>query len=120
MAITIGASQGHLQLNVFKPLIIKNILHSIRILSDAINSFSLNCLEGLQANHFQIQQHLNRSLMLVTALNPHIGYDKASIVAKKAHSEGITLRESAISLGYLTKEQFDEWVDPKEMINSRF
>lgn len=114
-----GASQGHLQLNVFKPLIIRNVLHSIRILSDVINSFEENCLEGLKANPQRIKEHLDRSLMLVTALNSHIGYDKASIIAKKAYSEEITLKEAAMALKYLTEEQFDEWIRPEEMIGSR-
>ncbi|KGG52516.1 hypothetical protein DI09_163p10, partial [Mitosporidium daphniae] len=110
---------ANLQLNVFKPVIIKNVLQSIRLLSDAIISFDKHCISGIQPNTKRIEWLMNQSLMLVTALNPHIGYDKAAKVAKKAHIEGITLKEAAISLGFLTDEQFDTWVKPENMIGPK-
>ncbi|NEU30759.1 class II fumarate hydratase [bacterium LRH843] len=118
---TIGfaASQGHFQLNVFKPVIIYNVLQSIRLLADAITSFHDNCLVGLEANEDVIEQHVERSLMLVTALNPHIGYEKAAEIAKLAFSENTTLKEAAIRTGYLTEEQFDKIVDPRLMIQPK-
>ena len=115
-AVTIGGSNGHFELNVFKPLIIRNVLQSTTLLGDAMNSFQTNCVEGIVANREKIDQILNESLMLVTALNPHIGYDKAAAIAKKAHKEGTTLKESALDLGYLTEQQFKEWVIPSNMI----
>ena len=114
-AITIGGSQGNFELNVFKPMMIHNLLHSVRILSDSMRSFREKCVEGIVPNKNMIQNHLENSLMLVTALNNHIGYDKAAKIAKKAHEEGTTLRESALELGYLTNEEFDQWVRPKDM-----
>ena len=114
-AITIGGSQGNFELNVFKPMMIYNLLHSIRLLSDACVAFGERCIEGLEANEDNIQKHLDNSLMLVTALNNHIGYDKAAKIAKNAHENGLTLRESAIGLGLLTNKQFDDWVRPEEM-----
>lgn len=116
VTITIAGSNGHLELNVFKPVIITNVLQSIGLLSDVCNSFTKNCLEGLTANEAKIEKSLYDSLMLVTALNPHIGYDKAAQIAKKAHKENSTLKESAIQLGFLNEEQFDEWVRPENMI----
>lgn len=116
VAITIGGASGHFELNVFKPLIIANVLRSITLLADAARSFTDRCVSGIQANTPRIEKLLQESLMLVTALNPHIGYDKAAIIAKKAHTQGITLREAGVSLGYLTSEQFDAWVKPQEMI----
>jgi fumarate hydratase class II len=118
-AITIGGSQGNFELNVFKPMMIHNLLHSIRILSDACVAFGERCIDGLEANRENIQNHLDNSLMLVTALNNHIGYDKAAKIAKNAHENGLTLRESAIGLGLLTNKQFDEWVRPEEMIGPK-
>lgn len=115
VAVTVGGSQGHLELNVYKPVIIHNVLQSGRLLADACRSFTNNCLIGLQANYGRIEQLLQQSLMLVTALNPHIGYDNAAKVAKKAHKENITLREAAIALKLLTAEQFDHWVKPENM-----
>jgi fumarate hydratase class II len=115
VAVTVGGSQGHLELNVYKPVIIHNVLQSGRLLADACRSFTNNCLIGLQANQSRIDQLLQQSLMLVTALNPHIGYDNAAKVAKKAHKENITLREAAIALKLLTAEQFDRWVKPENM-----
>jgi len=115
-AITLGGMNGHFELNVFRPMIIRNILESINLINDGVNSFIDNCLVGIIANQERITELLNNSLMLVTALNPYIGYDNSAKIAKKAHKEGLTLKESAIALGLLTKEQFDEWVDPKKMI----
>jgi fumarate hydratase class II len=118
-AITMGGSQGNFELNVFKPMMIHNLLHSIRLLSDACVSFGERCIEGLEANEEMIQKHLDSSLMLVTALNNHIGYDKSAKIAKNAHEKGITLRESALELGLLTNEQFDEWVRPEDMTSPK-
>lgn len=116
VAITIGGSNGHFELNVFKPLIAANFLQSARLLGDACVSFDLNCAVGIEPNTPMIQQHLENSLMLVTALNPYIGYENAAAIAKKAHKEGTSLRAAALSLGLLTSEQFDEWVKPEDMI----
>ena len=115
-AITLGGMNGHFELNVFRPMIIRNILESINLISDGVNSFIDNCLVGIVANNERITELLNNSLMLVTALNPYIGYDNSAKIAKKAHKDGTTLKESALALGLLTEEQFDEWVDPKKMI----
>ncbi len=115
LATSFGGSQGNFELNVYKPVMIHNFLHSVRLLHDAIGSFVEFCIEGIQINREQIDKHLKHSLMLVTALNPHIGYDKAAQVAKNAHKKQISLRESAIELGYLTGEQFDQMVIPEEM-----
>lgn len=104
MAVTIGGANGHFELNVFKPMIIRNILHSIVLLADACESFNLNCVSGIKANTERINKLMNESLMLVTALNPHIGYDKAAKIAKTAHKEGTTLKEQAVKLGFLTPE----------------
>ena len=117
-AITIGGSQGNFELNVFKPMMIHNLLHSIRILSDSMRSFRENCVVGIEPNENAIQSHLENSLMLVTALNNHIGYDKSAKIAKKAHEDGTTLREAAMELGYLTSEEFDNWVRPKDMVGN--
>ena len=115
-AITLGGMNGHFELNVFRPMIIRNVLESINLISDGVNSFIDNCLVGIVANHERITELLNNSLMLVTALNPYIGYDNSAKIAKKAHKDGTTLKESALALDLLTEEQFDEWVDPKKMI----
>ena len=115
-AITIGGTQGNFELNVFKPMMIHNLLHSIRLLTDSCRSFREKCVEGLKANKQVIQDHLENSLMLVTALNNHIGYDKAAKIAKNAHEKGLTLRESGIELGYLTNIQYDKWIKPEKMI----
>ena len=115
-AIAIGGSHGHLQLNVFKPMMITNLLHSARLLGDAAESFNKHCAIGIMPNEGAIKRHLDNSLMLVTALNTHIGYEKAAAIAKKAHKEGTTLREAAIALGHLTDEEFTAWVNPLEMI----
>lgn len=116
VAITIGGANGHFELNVFKPLIAANFLQSARLLGDACVSFDVNCAVGIEPNTPMIQQHLENSLMLVTALNPYIGYENAAAIAKKAHKEGTSLRAAAMSLGLLTSEQFDEWVKPEDMI----
>ncbi|MCX7606733.1 MAG: class II fumarate hydratase [Bacteroidia bacterium] len=115
-AITCGAFQGHLELNVFKPLIIYNILESVRLLSDACHSFTDNCIVGIQPNPSVIRRHLDRSLMLVTALNPVIGYEKAAKIAQKAHKEDKTLKEAASELGFLTPEEFDAHIRPENMV----
>ncbi|RGB34307.1 fumarate hydratase [Rhizophagus diaphanus] len=117
--ISISGSNGHFELNVFKPVLIKNLLHSIRILGDASVSFTNNCVVGIKANEERINNIMQQSLMLVTALNPHIGYDKAATVAKNAYKENLTLKESAIKLGLLTSEQFDEYVKPEKMLGPK-
>ncbi len=114
-AVAMAGARGNLELNVCKPVIIANVLHSVHLLTDASDTFTRFCVTGITPNEPRIRQHLENSLMLVTALNPLIGYDKAAEVAKKAHKEGITLRESALALGYLTGEQFDQAVRPESM-----
>ncbi|WP_271411093.1 class II fumarate hydratase [Pseudomonas sp. Q1-7] len=117
---TIGfaASQGHLQLNVFKPVIVHNLLQSIRLLGDGCRNFQQHCVAGMEPDAARMAEHLERGLMLVTALNPHIGYDKAAQIAKKAYAEGTTLRASALALGYLTEAEFDAWVRPESMLEA--
>lgn len=115
VALSIGGSNGHFELNVFKPMMVNNLLNSARLLGDACISFTENCAVGIEPNVPFIKQHLENSLMLVTALNPHLGYENAASIAKKAHKEGTSLREAALSLGLLTNEQFDDWVKPEEM-----
>jgi len=117
VAVNIGGASGNFELNVFKPVIIFNVLNSIRLISDACESFTDNCVAGIKSIDMNIKKHLENSLMLVTALNPHIGYYKAAEIAKKAHKENKTLREAALELGHLTNEQFDQWVKPEEMIS---
>jgi fumarate hydratase class II len=119
VTITIAGSQGHLELNVFKPVIIYNLLQSIRLLADASRSFTDRCVVGIEANRERIAELLHRSLMLVTALTPHIGYDKAAEIAKKAHREQLTLKEAALALGYVSEEDFDRWVRPEDMLEPR-
>ena len=114
-AINVGGSSGNFELNVFKPVMIYNLLQSIRLLADSCRSFNDHCVAGIEPNKTQIEKHLNASLMLVTALNPHIGYDNAAKVAKKAYQENTTLKESAVALGLLTDEEFDEKVRPEKM-----
>ncbi|CAN5332335.1 class II fumarate hydratase [soil metagenome] len=116
VAINIGGSNGHFELNVFKPLMITNFLHSARLIGDACNSFNENCAIGIEPNHKVINKNLYGSLMLVTALNPHIGYDNAAKIAKLAHADDITLKEAALKLELLTSAQFDEWVVPEDML----
>ncbi|BET68564.1 class II fumarate hydratase [Opitutales bacterium ASA1] len=119
VAATIGGMNGHFQLNVFKPLIAAAVLQSARLLGDACVSFAVNCAAGIAPNEQAIRRHLEHSLMLVTALNPHIGYEKAAKIAKKAHREGTTLREAALALGHVSGEEFDAWVRPETMTGPR-
>lgn len=116
MAIAVGGAQGHYELNVFKPVMAANVLQSARLIGDACVSFNDNCAIGIEPNYSSIQKHLNNSLMLVTALNTKIGYEKAATIAKTAHKNGTTLKEEAINLGYLTAEEFDLWVRPEDMV----
>ncbi|WP_374035309.1 class II fumarate hydratase [Bdellovibrio bacteriovorus] len=118
VAATIGGATGHFELNVFKPVIVFNVLNSVRLLADAAESFTDHCVVGIEANRKQIQKHLEQSLMLVTALNPHIGYDNAAKIAKTAHKNGTTLREEAINLGLLSGEEFDKIVKPEQMVGT--
>jgi fumarate hydratase class II len=117
--VTLAGASGNFELNVFKPVIIFNVLQSIRLIADACESFTDNCVVGIKANEGNIKKHLNDSLMLVTALNPHIGYDNAAKVAKKAHKENKTLKEAAVELNLLTAEKFDEVVRPEKMIGPK-
>ncbi len=119
VAVTIAGSNGHLELNTFKPVIIYNLLQSLRLLGDASISFAKNCVDGIAANQDRIDTLLRQSLMLVTALNPHIGYDNAAKIAKRAHAEGTTLKEAAVASGLVTEEQFDTWVDPASMTGEK-
>ena len=114
--VSFAASQGHLQLNVFKPVIVHNLLQSIRLLGDGCRNFNEHCIRGLEPDAARMAEHLERGLMLVTALNPHLGYDKAAQIAKKAYAEGSSLRQAALALGYLTNEEFDRWVRPEQML----
>jgi fumarate hydratase class II len=114
-AIGFAGSQGNFELNVFKPIMIFNFLHSVNLIADSCNMFNEHLMKGLKVDEKKIKQHLDNSLMLVTALNPVIGYDKAAQIAKKAHKEGLTLKESALALGYLTSEEFDKAVRPEKM-----
>lgn len=118
VTISVGGAQGHYELNVFKPVMAYNLLQSARLIGDACMSFNDNCAIGIEPNHASIKEHVNNSLMLVTALNTHIGYEKAAKIAKTAHEKGTTLKEEAINLGFLTADQFDEWVKPENMIGS--
>jgi fumarate hydratase class II len=118
-AVGFAASQGHFELNVYKPLIALNVLDSMRLLGDAMRSFATHCVAGIHVNQARVTQLLNSSLMLVTALAPHIGYDQAAKIAKQAHAQGISLRESAIASGAVTAEQFDAWVDARQMLGPR-
>jgi len=118
VAVSVGGMNGHFELNVFKPVIIFNVLMSARLIGDACNSFNEHCAVGIEPNMASIARNLENSLMLVTALNTHIGYENAAKIAKKAHKENKTLRQAALDLGLLTNEQFDQWVDPKKMIGS--
>jgi fumarate hydratase, class II len=116
VALTVGAASGNFELNVFKPLIIHNFLSSVRLLADGMRSFDTHCARGIEVNAPRIAELVARSLMLVTALSPHIGYDRASEIAKQAHHMGTSLREAALALGYVTEEQFDAWVRPEDMV----
>jgi fumarate hydratase, class II len=115
VAINFGGASGNFELNVFRPLIAQDFLQSARLLADGMRSFDEHCAQGIEPNRARIAELVDRSLMLVTALNPHIGYDKAAQIAKKAHKEGTSLREAAIATGYVTGEQFDQWVRPEGM-----
>ncbi|HTL57023.1 MAG TPA: class II fumarate hydratase [Candidatus Limnocylindrales bacterium] len=114
-AVAFGGSQGNFQLNVYKPVILHNVLESIQLMAEAIRSFNEHCATGIEPNEKRIQQNLENSLMLVTALNPHIGYERAAQISLKAYREDITLREAALKLGFVTSEEFDQWVRPEEM-----
>jgi fumarate hydratase class II len=116
VALNIGGASGNFELNVFRPLIAHNFLQSARLLADGMASFNDHCAAGIEPNRERIAELVQRSLMLVTALNPHIGYDKAAQIAKKAHREGTSLREAAIATGFVTAEQFDAWVRPERMV----
>jgi fumarate hydratase class II len=118
VAVSVGGSMGHFELNVFKPLIAANVLQSARLLGDACVSFNDKCAVGIEPNLPIIKQHMENSLMLVTALNTHIGYENAAKIAKTAHKENKTLRQAALDLGLVTNEQFDEWVRPEKMVGS--
>jgi fumarate hydratase, class II len=116
VAINVGGSMGNFELNVFRPMVIRNFLHSTRLLAHACENFEEHCARGIEPNLARIEQLMRESLMLVTALNPHIGYEKAAAIAKNAHKKGITLKESAVALGHVTPEQFDRWVKPEDMV----
>ena len=118
VAVNMGGASGNFELNVYRPMVIHNVLQSIRLLADGMESFNEHCASGIEPNRERISQLLNESLMLVTALNTHIGYDKAAEIAKKAHKEGLTLKASALALGYLTEAEFDAWVRPESMVDS--
>jgi len=114
-AVAFAGSQGHFQLNVFKPVMVHNVLESAELLADACDSLRVHCATGIAPNHERIRQHLDESLMLVTALNTHIGYENAAAIAKRAHHDGTSLKEAALALGLVTPEQYDQWVVPVEM-----
>ena len=118
VAINFGGASGNFELNVYRPMIIQNVMQSLRLLSDGARSFRIHCVEGIEANQDRIDQLLAQSLMLVTALNPHIGYDKSAKIAKEAHRTGSTLREAALALDLVSGEDFDRWVDPTKMIGN--
>lgn len=118
VAVSIGGSNGQFELNAFKPVIIANVLQSARLLGDACASFNTNCVIGIQPNLSIIKEHLENSLMLVTALNTHIGYENSAAIVKKAYAENITLRKAALALNLVTNEEFDKWVKPEDMIGS--
>jgi len=119
VAINFGGASGNFELNVFRPMIAHNFMQSVRLLADGMKSFNDHCAAGIEPNRERIAELVDRSLMLVTALNPHIGYDKAAQIAKKAHKEGSTLRDAALATGYVTGEQFDQWVRPQDMVGPR-
>ena len=120
VAVNFGGASGNFELNVYRPLIIHNVLQSMRLLADGMHSFDEHCARGIEPNRARIMQLLEQSLMLVTALNPHIGYDKSAAIAKKAHADGSTLKAAALALGYVTEAQFDAWVRPELMIAPGF
>ncbi len=114
-AVAFAGSQGNFQLNVYKPVILHNVLESVQLLAEAVRSFNRRCAVGIEPNGKRIREHLENSLMLVTALSPHIGYEKAAQISLKAYHEDISLRESALELGFVTAEEFDKWVRPEDM-----
>ena len=115
VALTVGAASGNFELNVFKPMIAHNFLQSVRLLADGMRSFDTHCARGIEPNQARIAELMERSLMLVTALAPHIGYDRAAQIAKKAQHEGTTLKQAALALGFVTEEQLNEWIQPLQM-----
>src|SRR5690606_27658536 len=117
-AVAFAASQGNFQLNVYKPVMVHNVLESISLLADACRAFNDYCAVGIEPNHEVIESNLQKNLMLVTALNRHIGDDNAAAIAKKAQTEGTTLREAALALGHVTAEQYDEWINPFDMTHN--
>jgi fumarate hydratase class II len=119
VALAIGGASGHLELNVYKPLIIRNFLHSARLLADGMAAFEEHCVRGIEPNAARIRALLDSSLMLVTALAPRIGYDKAAQIAKKAHKDGTTLREAALALGHVSAADFDKWVKAEDMLGPK-
>jgi fumarate hydratase class II len=119
VAVGIGGASGNFELNVYRPMVIHNLLQSVRLLADGMASFDAHCARGIEPNRERVRELVDRSLMLVTALNPHIGYDKAAQIAKKAHREGTTLKAAALALGYVTEQQFDQWVRPEKMIGQK-
>lgn len=119
VAVTVGGSNGHFELNVFKPQIVSNVLRSCRLIGDSAQAFTKNCVQGIVAKEDRIDKIMHESLMLVTALNPHIGYDKAAAIAKLAHKEGTTLKQAGLKLGHFTEKQFAEWVRPEEMLGPK-
>ena len=116
VAINVGGASGNFELNVFRPMIAHNFLQSVRLLGDGMRSFNEHCAVGIEPNRARIDELVQRSLMLVTALNTHIGYDKAAAIAKRAHQQGTSLREAAVASGFLSAEQFDAWVRPQDMV----
>jgi fumarate hydratase class II len=118
-AVAFAGSQGNFQLNVYKPVMVHNVLESIALLGDACRSFDIHCASGIEPNTERIAANLERNLMLVTALNPHIGYDRAAAIAKHAHQAGLTLREAALASGHVTADEFDAWVQPRAMTGPR-
>ena len=116
VAINLGGASGNFELNVFRPMIASNFLQSVRLLADGARSFERHCVRGILPNRERINELLERSLMLVTALNPHIGYDKAAQIAKRAHHEGLSLREAALASGWVSAGDFDAWVQPRRMV----
>ena len=116
VAVNCGGAAGNFELNVFRPLVIRNFLHSVHLLAHACENFDEHCALGIEPNPERIDRLMRDSLMLVTALNPHLGYEKAAAIAKNAHKKRVTLKESAVALGYLTPAQFDEWVRPEDMV----
>jgi fumarate hydratase class II len=116
VAINFGGASGNFELNVYRPLVIRNFLHSAKLLAHACENFDEHCAAGIRPNRDRIERLMRESLMLVTALNPRIGYEKAAAIAKKAHREGTTLKEAAVKLGYVTAREFDQWVRPEKMV----